>query len=65
MLLSLATRVQVFWSRLRDRMVGETGAVATEYVLILILVAVSIIAALAVFGVALGDKYKEVCETVC
>lgn len=65
MLLSLATRVQVFWADLRERVACEKGAVATEYVLILILVAVAIIAAVTVFGVALRGKYQAVCDTVC
>ncbi|MGH2556201.1 MAG: hypothetical protein ACRDHO_10850 [Actinomycetota bacterium] len=61
MFLSLATRVQVFSSRWRERIAGETGAVATEYVLLLIFVAVAIVAAATFFGVALGDSYKEAC----
>jgi Flp pilus assembly pilin Flp len=59
--LSLATRVQAFSSRWRERIAGEMGAVATEYVLLLIFVAVAIVAAATFFGVALGDSYKEAC----
>jgi Flp pilus assembly pilin Flp len=64
-LLSLATRVQVFWSGLRGRFAGEKGAVATEYVLLLIFIAAVIIGAVMAFGITLGGKYKEVCDTVC
>ena len=60
-LLGLTTRVQVFLSRWRERIAGEAGAVATEYVLLLIFVAVAIVAAATLFGVALGDSYKEAC----
>jgi len=60
-LLSQATRVQAFSSRWRKRITGEAGAVATEYVLLLIFVAVAIVAAATFFGVALGDSYKEAC----
>jgi Flp pilus assembly pilin Flp len=59
--LSLATRVQVYLSRWRELIAGEAGAVATEYVLLLIFVAVAIVAAATLFGVALGESYKEAC----
>lgn len=60
-LLGLTTRVQVFWAGMRERIAGESGAVATEYVLLLIFVAVAIVAAATFFGIALGDSYKEAC----
>jgi len=59
--LGLIARVQVFWADLRGRIAGESGAVATEYVLLLIFVAVAIVAAATFFGIALGDGYKEAC----
>jgi Flp pilus assembly pilin Flp len=63
--LSLMTMVHARRSGLRDRWVDETGAVATEYVLLLVFIAVAIVAAVTIFGVTLAGKYKEVCDTVC
>jgi Flp pilus assembly pilin Flp len=63
--LSLMTRVQARRSGLRARWADETGAVATEYVLVLVFIAVVIVAAVTIFGISLADKYKEVCDTVC
>jgi Flp pilus assembly pilin Flp len=60
--LSLATRVQVFWVQLRDRFTGQRGAVATEYVLLVSLIAVAIVAAATTFGVVLSNKYSEACS---
>jgi Flp pilus assembly pilin Flp len=59
--LSLALRVQGFLSRPGEALEDEAGAVAVEYVLLLIFVAVAIVAAATTFGIVLGDKYKEVC----
>jgi Flp pilus assembly pilin Flp len=59
------TRVQALLSGLRARWVDETGAVATEYVLLLVFIAVVIVAAVTIFGITLAGKYKEVCDTVC
>lgn len=38
---------------------GETGAVATEYGLLLALIAVAIVAAVAAFGTALFNLYTD------
>jgi Flp pilus assembly pilin Flp len=59
--LSLATRVQAYWYRLREGIEDQTGAVATEYVLLLIFIAVVIVGAATAFGLALSDRYKEAC----
>jgi Flp pilus assembly pilin Flp len=59
--LSLATRVQAVWVHLRGGFEDEAGAVAVEYVLLLIFIAVAIVAAATTFGIVLGDKYKEAC----
>jgi Flp pilus assembly pilin Flp len=59
--LSLATRVQAFWFRLRQGFEDQTGAVATEYVLLLIFIAVVIVGAATAFGLALSNKYQEAC----
>jgi Flp pilus assembly pilin Flp len=63
--LSLATRVQGLWFRLLDRFSDENGAVATEYVLLLIFIAVVIAGAVTIFGVSLANKYQDACDTIC
>ena len=61
MFLSLASKVQAFWFRLREGFDDQTGAVATEYVLLLIFIAVVIVGAATAFGLTLSDKYHEAC----
>lgn len=60
-LLGLIARAQVFWADLRSRIAGEVGAIATEYVLLLILIAVVIIGTVTTFGLVLRDRYQEAC----
>jgi Flp pilus assembly pilin Flp len=68
-LLSVALGVQRFRAELRDRFVDQTGAVATEYVFLLSLIAVAIVAAATTFGIVLSDKYSQACSafsgTIC
>lgn len=61
MFLSLGVRVQAFGAGLRAEIEDENGAVAVEYVLLLIFIAVAIVAAATAFGLVLGDKYRQVC----
>lgn len=44
---------------LRGRVAGDRGAVATEYALLLFLVALAILAGLAAFGLALVRLYSS------
>jgi Flp pilus assembly pilin Flp len=60
-LLTLAARVQGLWFQLRGGFKDETGAVATEYVLLLVFIAVVIVGAATAFGIALSDRYRVAC----
>ena len=60
MFLGLYTRAQSHWFGLRERMTNENGAVATEYALLITLVAIAIIAALTALGVAIAHRFHQV-----
>jgi pilus assembly protein Flp/PilA len=63
MLLDLYVRTKVWLSevphRLRDRFTDETGAVATEYGLLLVLIAIAIILAAAALGAAISGVFDK------
>jgi Flp pilus assembly pilin Flp len=63
MLLDLYVRTKVWLSeaphRLRDRFTDETGAVATEYGLLLVLIAIAIILAAAALGAAIAGVFSK------
>jgi pilus assembly protein Flp/PilA len=61
MFLSLYTRAQVLWGDVRDTLKGERGAVATEYGLLLVLIALAIVAALTALGLAIAGKFGDAC----
>jgi Flp pilus assembly pilin Flp len=52
------------WHGLRERLGGERGAVATEYALLLILIALAIIAAATALGTALAGRYSTACTSL-
>lgn len=58
MLLGLYTKVQSALAGLLDRLRREEGAVATEYILLLVLIAFAIIAAAGALGLALSTKFN-------
>ena len=58
MLLGLYVKVQTMWGGLRTRMENEDGAVATEYVVLLVLIAIAIIAGAAVLAGAINAKFN-------
>jgi Flp pilus assembly pilin Flp len=64
MLLGLYTRVTTLWSGLRERIAGESGAVATEYALLLLLIALAIIAAATALGTAIAGKFSSACNSL-
>jgi len=64
LLLGLFSRVQTRWRTIRERLEVEAGAVATEYALLLILIALAIIVAAGVFGTALAARYTSACNSV-
>lgn len=61
MLLGFYVKAQTFWGSLRERIGGERGAVATEYALLLVLIAVAIAATLGLLGTAILNKFKDAC----
>ena len=61
MILSLVTRIQAMWLGIRSHFEDETGAVATEYALLLTLIALAIVAAATALGAAIAGKFSSAC----
>lgn len=61
MFLGLYTRVQTIWWSVRERIADENGAVATEYALLLLLIALAIVVAATALGTAIAGKFSEAC----
>jgi len=59
MLLGLYARTQTLWFDMKSRMRRENGAVATEYVLLLALIALAIVAGAAVLAGAINDRFND------
>ena len=59
MLIGLIVRAQSSWITLRDRARDEGGAVATEYALLLTLIALAIVAAATTLGLAIAGKFQS------
>jgi Flp pilus assembly pilin Flp len=57
-LLGLYVKVQTMLGGLRTRMENEDGAVATEYVVLLVLIAIAIIAGASVLAGAINAKFE-------
>jgi len=58
--LSLYTTAQTWWAeRVRGRFEDETGAVATEYVLLLVLIALAITAGMAFLATQINAKFSS------
>ena len=55
-MLGLYTKVRSGWVHLTRRLRDDTGAVATEYALLLVLVALAIIVGATALGVAINNK---------
>ncbi len=58
MVLGFVAMVQTLWSEFRSRFEDENGAVATEYVLLLALIALAITAGMVVLATAILDKFQ-------
>jgi Flp pilus assembly pilin Flp len=56
MLLGLYTRIQSLWAGLRARIGNEEGIVATEYLVLLIFIALAIIAGATALGIGINSK---------
>ena len=64
MFLGLYTSVQTFWASVRERIAGESGAVATEYALLLVLIAIAIAATAGLLGQAIISKFTDACNAL-
>jgi pilus assembly protein Flp/PilA len=64
MLLSLYTRLQAMWLGARSHIEDENGAVATEYALLLVFVALAIIVGATALGVAINNRLNEAASTI-
>jgi Flp pilus assembly pilin Flp len=64
MLLALYARAQTFMADMRGRLLREDGAVATEYALLLVLIALAIIAAATALGLAIAGVFNRGSSTL-
>jgi Flp pilus assembly pilin Flp len=64
MLLALYVRAQTYMADMRGKLKREDGAVATEYALLLVLIALAIIAAAAALGLAISDVFTRGKDTL-
>lgn len=58
MLRTIATRAQSLWLSIRH---NERGAVATEYGLLIVLIALAIVAAATALGFAIAGQFSDAC----
>lgn len=59
MLLGLYVKAQTFWGGVRERITDERGAVATEYALLLVFIAVAIATTAYLLGQAVFAKFEK------
>jgi Flp pilus assembly pilin Flp len=64
MFLALYVGAQTLWADLRGKVMREDGAVATEYALLLVLIALAIIAAAIALGVAIAAVFDRGATTL-
>ena len=64
MFLALYVGAQTLWADLRGKVSQEDGAVATEYALLLVLIAVTIIAAATALGLAIQAVMQSGADTL-
>ena len=64
MLLGLYTRMKVAWLSARSRFEDENGAVATEYVVLLVLIALGIIVGAAVLAGAINHNFNCASDSI-
>jgi pilus assembly protein Flp/PilA len=58
--MEVLVRLQLRWLGLRDRWLGEEGATAVEYALMLALIAIVIVGAVTVLGQNTSQKFSEI-----
>jgi len=61
MFLGLVTKAQTWWWSVKEHFTDESGAVATEYALLLLLIALVIVTAATALGLAIKDKFSNAC----
>lgn len=59
MLLGVYVRAQSLWAGVRQRFEDETGAVGTEYALLLVLIAIAFTAGAIALGLAINAKLNQ------
>jgi Flp pilus assembly pilin Flp len=64
MLLGFYTRLQAMWLGVRSRFEDENGAVATEYVVLLVLIALGIIVGAAVLAGAINNNFNCASDSI-
>jgi Flp pilus assembly pilin Flp len=64
MFLALYVGAQTLWADLRGKVSREDGAVATEYALLLVLIALAIITAAIALGVAIQNVFQSGADTL-
>jgi Flp pilus assembly pilin Flp len=63
-LVTLHTKLLNAWHAATQRFRNEEGAVATEYVLLLVLVGIAIAATAGLLGTALKNKFTTACNSI-
>ena len=58
MALGLCVKLQTLWSSVRARLEDDSGAVATEYIFLLVLIALAITGGLVFFATQLNAKFS-------
>ena len=64
MLLDLYTKFQAAWLSFRSRLENEDGVIATEYIIMLVLVALAIIAGATYLGLQINNKLTSAGNSV-
>jgi Flp pilus assembly pilin Flp len=64
MFLALYVGAQTLWADLRGKVSREDGAVATEYALLLVLIALAIITAAILLGTAIASVFQRGADTL-
>jgi pilus assembly protein Flp/PilA len=64
MLLGLFARLTGVWSGLTARMRNEDGVLATEYVILLVLIALAIVAGATALGISINNKLSAASNCV-
>jgi len=64
MFLALYVKAQTFMADMRGKLTREDGAVATEYALLLVLIALAIIVAATALGVAIATVFQKGSDTL-